>query len=132
MISFNPNLRLPKLSKLPRLRKLFKLPSLPKLWRFGKGGQPGEKGSPPKSLGGVRGSGSFNPPPWPQLVMAGIGIVVAAVSCTIANLYEWIGDVFVRGPCAFLFISGWMFALTFATEAYDDARANEDSDQDDR
>jgi hypothetical protein len=77
---------------------------------------------------GPRDTGPFNPPPWPQLVMAGIGIVVCFTSAAIGVPNDWIGDVYVGGPSAILCISGLMFALGFATAAWDEARARGEDD----
>ena len=72
---------------------------------------------------GPRDTGPFNPPPWPQLVIAGMGILLGVISGAIGANYEWIGDVYVRGPCAFLTIIGLMFAIGLAADGYDKARA---------
>jgi hypothetical protein len=77
---------------------------------------------------GARDTGPTKLPPWPELVMAGMGLVIMFVSATFGIAHEWIGDVFVRGPAAFLTMSGLMFALGFATAAKDKARSEGQDD----
>jgi hypothetical protein len=72
---------------------------------------------------GPRDMGPSNPPPWPKLVIAGLGMLLAIVAGTIGVSHEWIADVYVRGPCALLTIIGFMFPVGLAADGYDQARA---------
>lgn len=78
---------------------------------------------------GPRDMGPADPPPWPELVIAGMGIVLMFVAGGIGLSYEWIGDVYVKGPCAFLCIIGLMIALALVGDGFDKARAAGDFDQ---
>lgn len=73
-------------------------------------------------LYGPRDNGPADPSPWPELVMSGLGLLVAFSALAIGLSHEWIGGVYVRGPCAFLFIIGLMVPLSFAADGFDKAR----------
>lgn len=72
---------------------------------------------------GPRDNGPFNPPPWPQLVITAIGLILCFTAGYIGCNYEWIAGVYVRGPAAFLCIIGLMFPLCFVGDGFDKARA---------
>lgn len=76
----------------------------------------------PRFLYGPRDNGPADPPAWPELVMTALGLLVAFTALGIGLSCEWIGAVYVRGPCAFLFIIGLMIPLCFAGEGFDKAR----------
>ena len=71
---------------------------------------------------GPRDNGPFNPPPWPKIFLAFTGIILCIVSVWIAYHYEWIGDVYVKGPCMGLFIIGFLFPIGFIGDGMDEAR----------
>jgi hypothetical protein len=77
---------------------------------------------------GPRDTGPVNLPPWPQLVIAGMGVLLGVISCVIGVNYEWIGDVYVRGPCAFLTGIGLMFVMGLVGDGFDKARAEAGED----
>lgn len=81
-----------------------------------------------KFMTGPRDNGPANPPPWPELVMSGMGILMAIVFFAVGVNYEWIGDVYVRGPCAFLGMTGFMVPIFFMADGYDKARARGEYD----
>jgi hypothetical protein len=55
--------------------------------------------------------------------MAATGLVLCFVSGWIAYHYEWIGDVYVKGPCIGLCLIGFMFPIGFIGNGIDEARA---------
>jgi hypothetical protein len=77
---------------------------------------------------GPRDNGPFNPPPWPQIFMAAMGLLLMFVSGYIAYHYEWIGNVYVKGPCVFLTVIGFMFPIGFIGNGIDEARARNEWD----
>lgn len=78
---------------------------------------------------GPRDNGPFNPPPWPKILVAFIGLALMVASGWIAYHYEWIGNVYVKGPCVGLMIIGFLFPLAFIGEGFDEAQAAGDNDQ---
>lgn len=81
-----------------------------------------------KFMTGPRDMGPANPPPWPELVQVGLALVMGFIAFGVGVKYEWIGDVYVRAPCAFLFITGLMVALSFAADGFDKAKARGEYD----
>ena len=77
---------------------------------------------------GPRDNGPFNPPPWPELVQVGMGIVTMITAGVIGANYEWIGGVYTRGPCAFLCMIGIMICMVFVGDGFDKAQADGDND----
>lgn len=77
---------------------------------------------------GPRDNGPANPPPWPKVFLAVMGIVLMLVSGWIAYNYEWIGNVYVKGPCVGLMIIGFLFPLCFIGDGFDEARARGEGD----
>jgi len=77
---------------------------------------------------GPRDNGPFNPPPWPKIFLAATGIIMMVVSGWIAYHYEWIADVYVKGPCVGLMIIGFLFPVGFIGEGFDKAKASGEMD----
>ena len=93
--------------------------------------------SRPPFLYGARDTGPFDPPPWPQIVMMLMGVVIFIGSLIVGSAYEWIGGVYVRGPLAVLSISGLLFCLVFVGDGVDKGNAElsrlmEEQDEEDR
>lgn len=78
---------------------------------------------------GPRDNGPGQMPPWPKIFMCFMGLTLMVVSGWIAYHYEWIGNVYVKGPCVGLLIIGFLFPLCFIGEGMDEARAQGDMDQ---
>lgn len=81
--------------------------------------------SRPPFLYGPRDMGPADPPPWPQIVMMLMGLTVCLGFGIVGACYEWIGGVYVRGPSAFLCISGLLFCLVFVGDGVDKHLADE-------
>lgn len=77
-------------------------------------------------LTGPRDNGPADPPPWPELVMTAMGLILMVTALAVGLSCEWIGAVYVRGPCAFLTMIGLMIPLCFAADGFDKARQNDD------
>lgn len=77
---------------------------------------------------GPRDNGPANPPPWPKIFLCFTGIILMVVTGYIAYNYEWIGNVYVKGPCVGLFIIGFLFPICFVGEGFDEARARGEDD----
>lgn len=93
--------------------------------------------SRPPFLYGPRDTGPADPPPWPQIVIMLMGVVIFIASLIIGSTYEWIGGVYVRGPLAFFSISGLLFALVPVGDGFDKwnaeyNRMQEEQDEEDR
>lgn len=78
---------------------------------------------------GPRDLGPANPPPWPQIVMMLMGLVVCFTAGAIGVGYEYIGAVYTRGPCAFICMTGLLFSLSFIEEVETDIY-NQKNDED--
>jgi hypothetical protein len=80
---------------------------------------------------GPRDGGQFDPPPWPQIVMMLMGLTVCFTAGYFGCSYEWIGQVYVRGPAAFICMLGLMFAFTFVGDGMDKSLAEHRRQMDD-
>lgn len=75
---------------------------------------------------GPRDGGPANPPPWPKIVMALMGVSVFIAGVIVGGMRsEYIHGLYVRGPAAFACITGLFFAMVFVGEGFDKAREEE-------
>ncbi len=78
---------------------------------------------------GPRDNGPATPPPWHQRVQFFMGIILMFGAGAVGVNYEWIGGVFMRGPCALLCGVGLMICMGFVGDGMDKARADGDFDE---
>lgn len=78
---------------------------------------------------GPRDNGPANPPPWPQRVQVFMGIILMLTAGVVGCNWEWIGGVYMRGPCAFLCLVGLLVVAGFVGDGFDKAREDGDMDE---
>ena len=78
---------------------------------------------------GPRDNGPATPPPWHQRLQVFMAIFVMITAGIVGVNWEWIGGVYMRGPCAFLCMVGLMVCMAFVGDGFDKARADGDMDE---